>query len=244
LIQFLILVGLALFAILAAQRYFRTASGEAARKLRRTLLWSGAALVLLLAATGRLGLLIPLLGAVIATLLRLLPVLIPLLLQSLPLWQRWRRQSPAAGPQAAHGASISAVETRFLRMQLDHVSGEIAGEILAGRYAGHRLEQLDRTQLADLYSECVRNDEESATLLRAYFERIYGEIPKATRDSPSGSAMTTHEAYEVLGVTPGAARAEIIAAHRRLMQRLHPDRGGSDYLAAKINQAKDVLLNH
>lgn len=242
--QLLVLIGLALFAVLAVQHYVRNATAEAARKLRRALFLGGALLILLLAATGRLGLVIPLLGAVLAALLRLLPALLPWLLQALPLWQRWRRQAPAAGPNAAAGAHSSAVETRFLRMRLDHTSGEIAGEILAGRYAGCRLEQLDRAQLADLYAECVRNDAEAATLLRAYLERVYGEIPDSTRERRSGGAMTAEEAYEVLGIPAGAARAEIIAAHRRLMQKLHPDRGGSDYLAAKINQAKDVLLNH
>lgn len=244
-IQLLILIGLVLFAVLAARQYLRTAPPDAARKFRRVLLWGGAALILLLAATGRLGLLIPLLGAVIATLLRLLPALISLLLQSLPLWQRWRQQQASLRGTArgADPSDTSTVESRFLRMQLDHASGEILGEVLAGRFAGRQLGELNREQLADLYAECVRSDNESAALLRAYLERVYGEIPQFRQDSPSGNVMTADEAYEVLGIKPGAARADIVAAHRRLMQKLHPDRGGSDYLAAKINQAKDILLS-
>ena len=59
---------------------------------------------------------------------------------------------------------------------------------------------------------------------------------------PRSGKMTVEEAREVLGVKPSASREEIIQAHKRMMQKVHPDRGGSDYLAAQINQAKDTLL--
>ena len=54
--------------------------------------------------------------------------------------------------------------------------------------------------------------------------------------------MTVAEAREILGVKADASREEIIKAHRRMMQKVHPDRGGTDYLAAQLNQAKDTLL--
>jgi hypothetical protein len=249
LIQLLLLLGFALFAMLAVRQYLNAAPTGIARKFRRALVWGGVVFVLLLAATGRLGVLIPLIGALIATVLRLLPVLVPMLLQYLPLWKRWQQQQRARRPHPAGGADASTVESKFLRMHLDHTTGEIAGEVLAGRHAGRQLGELDREQLADLYAECVQGDRESATLLRAYLERVYGETWEARQDggresAPSDGRMTADEAYEVLGLKRGASRDDIVGAHRRLMQRLHPDRGGSDYLAAKINQAKDILLGH
>lgn len=236
-IPLLLLIGLILFVVLGVRHYLRTAPPDVARKFRRGLWLFGLLCLVLLAAGGRLAVLIPLLGALIAGILRLLPLLLPVLL---PLWQRSRRSRPASA------TGQSEATARFLRLQLDHESGEIRGEVLAGRYTGRQLSELNRRQLAELYAECRAGDQESATLLRAYLERVHGEswrdFEQGEPASPASGRMSAEEAYEVLGLNPGAGQAEIIAAHRRLMQKLHPDRGGSDYLAAKINQAKDVLL--
>ncbi len=64
-----------------------------------------------------------------------------------------------------------------------------------------------------------------------------------TSDSPLNANMTKEQAYQILGLKQGATEREIIEAHRKLMQKVHPDRGGSDYLAAQINQAKRILLD-
>ncbi|HUR42475.1 MAG TPA: DnaJ domain-containing protein [Aestuariivirga sp.] len=66
--------------------------------------------------------------------------------------------------------------------------------------------------------------------------------PQANSGPPLRTVMTREEAYAVLGLRPGASLDDIRAAHRRLMKDFHPDKGGSDYLAVKINQAKDLLF--
>lgn len=246
-IQILLLFGIAFFTLLAVRRYLHTAPADAARKIRRMLLLGALLLALVLVASGRLAFLVPLIGALVVSLVRLLPLLLPLLIRAIPIWQQQQRQQQRTRANPAGGADTSTVQSRYLRMRLDHTNGEIGGEVLAGRYAGRQLAELSRAQLADLYAECAQGDQESATLLRAYLERVHGEewgdAGETAEPPPSSSGkMTAAEAYEVLGLVKGASRDDIITAHRRLMQRLHPDRGGSDYLAAKINQAKDVLL--
>ena len=135
-------------------------------------------------------------------------------------------------------------------MSLDHDSGTMDGEVLRGRFAGRRLSDLDVAQLIDLLAECRGADGQSASVLEAYLDRTWGPDWRKNEGAETGDqegplpngGMTTAEAYEILGLQPGASEETIIEAHRRLMQRLHPDRGGSTYLAAKINQAKDLLL--
>ena len=133
-------------------------------------------------------------------------------------------------------------------MTLDHDSGEIDGEVLAGRFEGSRLARLDLDELLELLRECG-HDEESAAMLQAYLDRVHGEAwrdraGERARDGAdsTGGSMSRAEALQVLGLEGDPDEAEIVEAHRRLMQKLHPDRGGSSYLAARINQAKDTLL--
>ena len=137
-------------------------------------------------------------------------------------------------------------------MTLDRVSGRINGRIKTGRLAGYLLNDLDLTALQPLYREYSLTDRPSADVLQAYLDRRYGEGQWQEREhqhssgnrASARSGMTEAEALEILGLAAGCSRQDIIETHRRLIQKLHPDRGGSDYLAAKINQAKDVLLKH
>ncbi len=155
-------------------------------------------------------------------------------------WTRARTgsESGAAGQQ-------SAVETAWLRMRLDHASGAMNGEVLQGAHAGRRLGDLEPAALFELLQACATNDAASVPLLEAYLERRLG--PDWREQAPVAAAagdgpMSREQAYEVLGLAPGASEADIRSAHRRLMRSAHPDHGGSNYLAAQINRAKDVLL--
>lgn len=225
-----------------------TAGPDFSRKVRRIGFLGLLGLLLVLAASGRLGWILPLIGALFAVAIRLLPGI----LVFFPLLQRLWRQHAAQAPgttdsKSSEAETHSTIETGMLRMRLDRATGEITGEVLAGRFAGRQLPHLTLSELQSLYAECLRCDTDSARLLATYLDRMHGDRWR-TRDRTSDAGarprggMSREEALDVLGLAPGATREAIIEAHRRLMQRVHPDRGGSDYLAAKINLAKDVLL--
>jgi hypothetical protein len=176
-------------------------------------------------------------GAALTGLLVAARQLLPTLVRLFPMLQSLRGQSAAAAGQQ------STVQTEVLRMVLDHDSGNLHGEVLSGEFAGRQLDDLDRSQLDTLMAYCHQTDADSVQLLSSYLQRRFGEAAAAGTPPPtSGGQMTRKEALAILGLGDDAGKREIIAAHRALMQKLHPDRGGNDYLAAKVNQAKDVLL--
>jgi hypothetical protein len=159
--------------------------------------------------------------------------------------------SQAAGGSAASG--VSSIRTAWLLMELTHSSGQMDGEVLNGQLTGQRLSALDLTALLRLAAEC-RKDADSIQLLEAYLDRMHPDwrqhADASQSDASSGAskatkseAMTETLALEILGLASGATREEITLAHRRLMQKMHPDRGGSDYLAQRINEARDFLLD-
>jgi DnaJ-like protein len=141
----------------------------------------------------------------------------------------------------------SRVATAILAMELDHDSGKMTGQVLTGPFKGARLEEMDPNDLQSLYNHCARASDQSVSLLEAWLDRnnpAWRDTWKGTdkaKQSNSGT-MSHDEALAVLGLKAGATNDDIKNAHRRLMKDFHPDRGGSDYLAAKINQAKDILL--
>ena len=231
------LLGLALLAAaLLSMNWFATANPRQVAKAVRWVL-VGLAVVLVLAVFLR--------GWSIYALLGALPALIPFFLRSRMLWQRIKA---ASGPTPGQR---SEVLTRFLRMILDHDSGVMTGEVIEGRFAGRSLDSLSLEQQVELLAECQAADAESASVLEAYLDRVHGEAwheaasgagARQAGGGGNGAVMSRDEAYEILGLEPGASDADIRDAHRRLLQKIHPDHGGSNYLAAKINQAKDLLL--
>ncbi|HHN66690.1 MAG TPA: molecular chaperone DnaJ [Thermopetrobacter sp.] len=151
--------------------------------------------------------------------------------------------NPFGGGGAAKRGRASEVNTRLLRMRLDHDSGEMEGEVLTGRFAGRALSGLKRAELRLLHEECAAAGDQSLHLLEAWLERTHpGWREWIGRAARGDGPMTVARAREILGVDETATAADIRAAHRRLMKTAHPDHGGSDWLARQINEARDVLL--
>jgi len=160
-------------------------------------------------------------------------------------------KNPFAGSGGTGGAArVSEVRSATIAMRLDRDTGAMTGAVLAGPYAGRALDDLPRGDAIAVWRYCRSDDPQGAALVEAYLDRRFPGWREATqRDGDArpggggGGAMTRNEAYEVLGLPKGAGREEIVAAHRSLMKKLHPDHGGSTALAARVNQAKDVLLD-
>ena len=180
----------------------------------------------------------------ILTLLRRGVVGIPLIFIGVTWWRRTHGPAPIKTP----GGRKSKVRSPSLEMELDHDTGELDGIVLTGRLQGCRLSALNEADLLSLYRE-IQADGDGTALLESYPERYHpgwqdraGGASSQRRDGSFAKEMTRQEAYEILGVAPGASREEILEAWRRLIKRVHPDSGGSAFLTAKLNTAKDLLL--
>ena len=161
------------------------------------------------------------------------------------------RNAPAGGASGTAGRG-STVETDTLWMELDHATGSLDGEVRRGPFAGRTLGSLGLSQLLVLLADCQREDPRSVPLLETYLDRREPDWRARVDPGPAGGAGEGHAtggeamdeatALRILGLHPGASAEEVKAAHRRLMTRLHPDHGGTDYLAAQLNRAKEQLL--
>jgi hypothetical protein len=146
----------------------------------------------------------------------------------------------------------SHIRTERLEMELDHDSGHMEGKVLSGPFAGCPLSTLSDTEAMELLDELHREGAPEAAVMEAYLDwRLPGwrdpdqdstRRANTGRGRARGTRMSTEEAYAVLGIAPGASDDDIRRAHRKLMMKMHPDQGGSTYLAARINEAKEVLL--
>ncbi len=162
--------------------------------------------------------------------------------QQAPFWHR------RGGSVSETAPRVTSIETETLRMELDLDSGAMCGMIIRGRHAGHAIETLTPADVAQVWRECSFADPKSARLIEAYLDRSHPlwreDMAEAERrdDATATQHMTRDLALQVLGLSGDAGESEIRTAHRDLMKKLHPDHGGSAYLAAQINQARDVLL--
>jgi len=199
-------------------------------------------MLIFLGLTGRLNWLFALLGAALPFLARVLPW-ITRSLGVASLYRRLRALTGFGAPAQPASGQTSALDTRFFAMTLAHDSGAMNGMVLEGQFSGQQLSQLNQKQLQQLLDEC-RVDNDSLNVLTAYLDRHYPDWHTHFETPATTAAMDAAQAYEILGLQPGATREMVIAAHRKLMQKFHPDRGGPTYLAAQINLAKDLLMEH
>ncbi len=226
-----VLLGIVALILLlwALNAFIRTDPRVAKRVLKMSAAVAALVGAIVFLALGRIGIALPL-GVAGLVLLGLWPGSVG--------FGRGTRKSPE---------QVSRVRSAFLEMELNHDTGAVKGRILAGRYEGTSLDTLAVATLIGLLTEI---DEESRELLATYLDRrdpSWREHAQADATTGRSSAPRTgpimqEEAYQVLGLDPGASAHEIERAHRTLMKKLHPDRGGSTYLAARINEARDVLL--
>ncbi|KDE39277.1 DnaJ domain protein [Nitrincola lacisaponensis] len=238
------LIVLALIGLIGLLWLRAQPSGQKTLALAKLILVMAILGLVYLSISGR----IHLLGALVALGLPFIQKLLPLLLRLLPFSGIFRPRQPA-GPTGSSG-NRSRVTTALLEMTLDHDTGVMDGTVLQGDLQGRSLSDLSESEFIRLLKTCRAQDGDSARLLETYLDKRFGDSWRADDtdtqgpQSPEGSGeLSREEAYAILGIEPGASRDEIIQAHRRLMQKMHPDRGGSTWLAARINEAKKCLLD-
>jgi hypothetical protein len=234
--RILLLVAI-IFSLWYWWRVFKSLPSEKRRPfLWRTAFWSVLGFSVLLVASGRMHWL----GAGLAVLVPLAKGAFALGLRALPFLQILSRFK----------TSPSQFRTKSLLVQVNFSTREMDGEILQGEFTGKRLSELSQEQLQAFAESLKETDRESYLLLQTYLLRSnrggsqhsYQDGNQNGNQANNLSELSEKEAYEILGLEPDAPKEDIVKAHKRLMQRLHPDRGGSDYLAAKINAAKDKLV--
>jgi hypothetical protein len=231
-----LIVILALLALLFfLLKRFNRLSKEKQKKISKTVIFSALGLLLVvLVLSGRLSWVFAAAGAVLPLIPRLMRFALSFGPTVWPYLKRFQQN------RQGH------MQSRFIKLQIDMLSGELKGEVLEGEQAGQKLQDLTLSQLQQLLQTYQSEDIDSANLLQAYLNRVHPGWSGADSGStytPSNSQMTEQQAREILGVSAEADKKEIGKAHKRLMQKLHPDRGGSDYLAVQVNQARDLLIS-
>lgn len=227
----IILLLVLLFAAWYVWRYIQSLDPQQRSKIIRS--WGLIALVvvsLILVATGRMHWV----GAAIAAAIPILRVLGGTLFKAMPLLRMWHSRT----------GKPSVIKTRGLAVSINFATGETTGEVFEGPFQGKPLADLNEDQLREQLAFFQQQDRQSALLLQAYLLRrgFSTGTSQQQQPPPATTDLDDNEALLILGLEPGASREDIIRAHRSLIQKLHPDRGGNDYLAAKINAAKETLI--
>jgi hypothetical protein len=243
-VRFLIICALLLLVYWSVNSIVRKFSLTRSQARLMMILAIAMAVIIVLVAIGRLPIhfILAPVGVALTYLLRLLPMLLRLM----PVWMMLHSRFKFNRAQAGGESQRSTLRTTFLVMELEHGSGDMDGKILKGDFEGQKLSNLTREQLLQLRNE-IQADSDSLQILDAYLDRLHEDWrdtgQQYEQGSPTEETTPTRElSMEILGLSEPINRKDVISAHRKLMQKLHPDRGGTDYLAKKINAARDCLL--
>lgn len=202
-------------------------------------------LVLLAAFTGRLHWF----GIIPAAIAGVMRFGVGRFVQLMPIFNFLRANADIKNPEFA---------TPNLCVEWNVKTGEIRGKVLMGEFADKELHALTDIQLEQLLETYKADDKKSYYILKFFIQKsrhgAHGESAQGrsynnTHDdhsySPSNTEqLTTKEAYDILGITKDASKKEVNSAYKRLMQKLHPDRGGNPYLASRVNLARDHVLKN
>ncbi len=199
--------------------------------IKSALLYGIAIALLLLVVTGRIPLIFAAISAAIPFIHRLIA---------------FKGLIGIVGRFAGQKFGPTTLTTQWLIVEYDLGTRRLDALVTRGEFEHSRLSTLNEAQLNRLLIE-VKEDFQSRAAVNAYIlSQHAGGAPGANQHSSSAphSDISVDQAYEILNLKVGATAGEIKRAHKKLMQKMHPDRGGSGYLAAQINAAKDLLLNH
>ena len=205
-------------------------------------------LLILAVVTGRANAIFAVIGGLIASAFRIAPLILRFYPQIRELLHKFGIDAPA-------GPGSSRVKTATLDATFDPLSGSVDGTITSGRFEAQKLSAMPLEDIRAYYKTCAEHDPQALRLIEAFVLREFPEqkntgdwnaSQKYQQQGPAGAdkAMSVAEAREILGVTDKASKQEITYAHRKLMARLHPDKGGSTFLATRVNLAKDTLIEH
>ena len=247
-VTFIFFIALGTVGWLLYQKYYKVLMSQGKPGQIKLALIVLGLIFLFLALTGRAPALFAILGAAMTQVMRFAPLLV----RFMPSLKKAYTNTTDPG-----SANRSQVTTRTLKMTLDHGSGTMDGEVLESTLAGRQLQTLSLDELKELYQYCNQHDPEAARLLMSFITRERSDTWDGHTDDESGSqhsggsqpgtggssAMDKQEAMALLGLEEPISRKEITQAHRSLMGKFHPDKGGNTYLATKLNTARDLLLD-
>ncbi|MCW9005280.1 MAG: DnaJ domain-containing protein [Gammaproteobacteria bacterium] len=244
-VRVLIIAGILIAIVILVNYYKRSSVTNKKNIIKYSLFAAVCAALIALVATGRLNWLVAIAGTMVPLIPKVIKWMIKYISPLLYLVNKFKSQKSNKSSKSVHGQQ-SQVESMYLVMTLDHDTGRMEGRIIKGEFLGRSLSDMTKDELRKLMRDC--DDDETISLLMAYMDR-YNRREHAhdnerhnTGKVEEPAFMSIHEARKILGVEENASKDEVINAHRNLMQKMHPDRGGSEYLAVKINRAKDILL--